>query len=85
MLRRCETIALSDCDRLDLRQFEGQRCADVALLRRCLADEELPRLAVMVGEALRPHPNLLAFLGFRETSENPGAGFPRAADFVGPS
>src|ERR1700753_4298995 len=35
-----------------------------------LADEELPGLAVMIGETFRPHAALRAFLGFRKWRES---------------
>ena len=53
---------------------------DVPLLGRCLADEELPRLAVVVGEALRraAEPS-----GPSSTSANDRK--PRSGDSRGPS
>ncbi len=53
MFLRCETTARTDVDAFDLRQLEHQRIADVLLLDQGLANEELARLAVMVGEAFR--------------------------------
>jgi len=50
----------------------------MALLRRGLADVELPRLAVMVGEALGPQPHLLALFLGREVAEALDRRFTRA-------
>ena len=44
----------TDVGRLDLAELEDERVGDVALLHRGLAHVELPRLAVVVGEALGP-------------------------------
>ena len=63
---------------LDLAKFEGQRHGDVPLLWRGLAVEELPRLAVVVGEAFRAQPDLLAFLGIGEGAEAALRRFARA-------
>ena len=62
-------------ERLDLAQLEHERVADVALLDRVLAQVELPGLAVVVGEALRAQPPLLAALlgGERLGSRSPGS------------
>jgi hypothetical protein len=54
--------SLSDRRCFDLAEFEGEGGCDVALLRRCLADEELPGLAIVVGEAFRAQPGLGALL-----------------------
>ena len=54
---------------LHLAQFEGQRVRDVALLGRRLADVELPRLAVVVGEALGADALLRALLGLGKRAE----------------
>ena len=51
MFSRCDDHPLADRRRLDLAQLEGQRVGDVPLLDLGLADEELPGLAVVVGEA----------------------------------
>jgi hypothetical protein len=40
--------------RLDLAQLEDQRGDDMVLFGFGLADEELPRLTIMVGECFRP-------------------------------
>ena len=50
--------ALANARRFDLAQFEGQRIGDVLLLDRRLADEELARLAIMVGEGFRARAHL---------------------------
>ena len=63
--------ALPDHWCLDLGQLEGQCHDDVTLLGRCLTDEELPRLAVVIGEAFRAEPNLLALLHIGERPETP--------------
>ena len=68
---------LADDRRLHLAQFEGQRGGDVVLLGRGLADEELPRLAVVVGKAFRAQANLGAFLDIGERSETALGRFPR--------
>ena len=47
--------ALADHRRLHLAELEGQRGDDVVLLGPGLADEELPRLAVMIGEGFAAH------------------------------
>ena len=51
---------------LAFAQLERQRHRDMALLRRGLADEELPRLTVVVSEALGPQPQLWPFFGIGE-------------------
>ena len=48
---------------LDLREFEDQRRCDVGLLIGGLAYIELPRLAIMVGEALGTDAAFLAVFG----------------------
>jgi hypothetical protein len=48
----------ADVGALDLRQLEHQRIADMLLLDRQLADQELARLAIMVGEAFGTHSEL---------------------------
>ena len=63
----------------DLAQLEGQRGGDMVLLRRGLADEELPRLAVVVGEALGPRRTFWPFLDIGKRAE------PRFGDSRGPS
>ena len=50
-------------------QLERQRHGDVPLLGGGLADEELPRLTVVVGEALGAQPHLLALLCIGERAE----------------
>ena len=50
----------------DLRQLEDKRVADMLLLDRGLAHEELPRLAIVVGEALGADAPLGAFGLFGE-------------------
>ncbi|MNV14015.1 hypothetical protein D3C71_1046840 [compost metagenome] len=42
--------ALADRNCLDFAEFEGERHDDMTLFRRCLADEELSRLAVVIRE-----------------------------------
>ena len=49
---------LADVDALALAQLEDEGVDDVVLLDRCLADEELAGLAVVVGERLRADPAL---------------------------
>ena len=70
--------ALADRDGLDLAELEGEGADDVALLRLRQGAEQKPRLAVMIGEALRPQPDLLA--GFRRAmaGEAQGRILPRA-------
>ena len=80
MLSRCDTIRSRMTGVFDLAQFEGQRGGDVVLLRRGLADEELPRLAVVVGEAFRRAAGPLALPRHRRT-----IGKPRSGDSRGPS
>ena len=70
---------LADDRRLHLAQLEGQRRGDVVLLRRGLADEELPGLAVVVGKALGAEANLRAFLDIGERAET------ALGDSLGPS
>ena len=48
--------------RLDLAELERERADDVALLRLGHRAEEHPRLAVVVGEALRADAQLVALL-----------------------
>ena len=62
---------------LDLAQLEHQRVADVLLLDRRLADEELPRLAVVVGKALRAQPQLRARRPPPGSVRKPRVGFSR--------
>ena len=54
MLSRCDDHPRADRRGLDLAQLERQGVGDVALLDLGLADVELPGLAVVVGERLRP-------------------------------
>ena len=61
-----------------LGKLEGQRHGDMPLLRRGLAVEELPRLAVVVGEALGTQPDLLPFLRLGERPEPALRRFARA-------
>ena len=51
---------LADVNTSDLAQFEDEGVDDVLLFNTGLANEELTRLAVVIGEALRPQPGLLA-------------------------
>ena len=60
---------LADHRRLHLAQFEGQRRGDVVLFAPRLADEELPRLAVVIGKALGAQPALGALLDIGERRE----------------
>src|ERR1035437_4893633 len=59
----------------DLRKFEHQRRGDVRLLIRGLAAIELPRLAVVVGEALGTDAAFLAGFNYRSAMEALGRGF----------
>ena len=52
--------ALADRDGLDLAELEGKGADDVALLRLAHRAEELPRLAVVIGEALGADAQLVA-------------------------
>jgi hypothetical protein len=61
--------ALPDIGPFDFAQLEHQRIAEMLLLNGRLADEEEPRLAVVIGEAFRPQPDLGAFFGVRETAK----------------
>ncbi|VTZ63650.1 conserved hypothetical protein [Sinorhizobium medicae] len=60
---------LTDHRRLDLAQFEGQGVGDVPLLGWRLADEELPCLTVMVGEAFSADAELRSLLLRSKVSE----------------
>src|SRR3546814_10324303 len=59
----------TDIGPLDLGEFEHKGVADMLLLDRRLAYEELSRLAVMVGEAFRTHSLFGTVGGLRETGE----------------
>ena len=61
--------ALADRRRFDLAEFERQSGGDVLLLAHGLADEELPRLAVVVGEAFGAQPALGALFDVSERRE----------------
>ncbi len=82
MLRRWETMRSRMSGALDLAQLEHKRVADVLLLDRRLADEELPRLAVVIGEALRTQPHLGPVRFFLKGAEAARGILARAA--VGP-
>ena len=58
--------ALPDHRCLNLAQLEREGGCDVRLLTRGLADEELARLAVMIGEALGAQTALGTLLGLGE-------------------
>src|SRR3546814_15131893 len=53
-------LPISDGGRLDLAQLEGERRRDMSTLDLGLADVELPRLTVMVGETLGADATFLA-------------------------
>src|SRR3546814_11174758 len=59
----------TDIGPLDLGEFEHKGVADMLLLDRRLAYEELSRLAVMVGEAFRTHSLFGNVGGLSETGE----------------
>ena len=67
----------ADAGPVALAQLEGERVGDVLLLDRGLAEVELPGLAVVVGEALRPQPPLRARLVGRVAAEPALAGSSR--------
>ena len=69
---------LADHRRLHLAEFEGQRVGDVMLLAAGLADEELPRLAVVIGKAFGAQPALGALLDIGKRREAALRGFARA-------
>ena len=69
--------------RSTLRQLEHERVADVFVLDAGLAHEELPGLAVVVGEALGANPALGADIVVGERVESALGVFTRAVD-VGP-
>src|ERR1700744_5029190 len=64
---------------LHLAEPEGEGVGDVLLFDRNLANEELPRLAVVVGEALRAQARLGAIGRLREAPRATGRTFPGAA------
>src|SRR3546814_20100978 len=55
-------LPISDGGRLDLAQLEGERRRDMSTRDLGLADVELPRLTVMVGENLGADATFLALL-----------------------
>ena len=75
----------TDVGPLDLAQFEHDRIADMLLLDRHLADIELPRLAIMIGETLRPDPLLGTVLDRGDTDETLGRVFARTTLFGAPA
>src|SRR4029079_9873227 len=64
--------------RFYLAELKGQRRRDVVLLAAGLADEELPRLAVMVGEAFRAQAAFGTLLDVGKRDKAALRGFARA-------
>jgi hypothetical protein len=83
MLRRWADHALADVHPLALGELEYQGVADVLLLDRRLADEELAGLAVMVREAARPLLDLAAVLLGLEVAIAGCRALARAAQLLG--
>src|SRR5512141_45359 len=60
---------LTHVEMFDLRKLKDQGRGNVRLLVRGLAEIELPRLAVVVSEALRPDATLLPCFGYRSATK----------------
>src|ERR1700738_4871104 len=61
---------------LHLAELKGQRGRDVMLLAAGLADEELPRLAIVVSETFRAQPAFRALFDIGKWREAAVRGFP---------
>src|SRR5688500_18880246 len=76
--------AAADSERLNLAEFENQRVGDMILLGVGLAHVELARLAVMIGESLRPDAKSGAVLFGGERVKSVLGRLARTAGLAGP-